>query len=252
MTHPELAMVIGAGFLSGIIKSGVGVGAGVFLLPTLALVFPAKIALAIGAPLLLATDVIGLRYYWKEWMERSKLLRLLLAALPGLLVGTVLVSIIPAKEFRLVCGTYGCFYALFQLFPAFTLFVLFKKQFVRANTFLADKQVYVYGPLGGVATVVAHAGGVIWSIYLMSEQLDKRIFVGTTVIVFFLTDLYKTVAFLYIGVLSPDVLFSLLPAIPAVWVGSAIGNMANQRMRDALFRTIVLVVIFLVSLNMCF
>ena len=252
MTTLELAVVVTAGFLSGVIKNGVGVGSGVFLLPTLALVFPAKHALALGAPLLLASDLIGLRYYWKEWMERSKLVRLLLAALPGAIVGTVLVTSIPANKFKFGVGLFGSFYALFQLFPHFVPFVLFKQQFIRATSFFADKQVYFYGALGGMVSVIAHAGGLIWSIYLMSTIRDKRIFVGSTVIIFFLSDAYKTIAFLYIGVLSPDFLIAILPAIPAVWLGSAIGNLSNKRMRDAVFRTLVLAVILLVSLHLCF
>ena len=251
MTTLELAVVIIAGFLSGVIKNGVGVGGGVFLLPTLALVFPAKLALALGAPLLLASDVIGLWYYWKEWMERSKLFRLLLAAVPGILVGTVLVTIIPAREFKFGVGLFGSFYALFQLFPNFGPFVLFKKQFGRATSLFAAKQVYFYGVLGGVTSVIAHAGGLVWSIYLMSEVREKRIFVGTTVVVFLLSDAYKTVAFLYIGLLSPDSLCAILPAIPAVWMGGAVGNLVNKRMRDTLFRTLVLAVILLVSLKLC-
>jgi len=251
MTTLELAVVAIAGFLSGVIKNGVGVGGGVFLLPTLALVFPAKLALALGAPLLLASDVIGLRYYWKEWMERDKLARLLLAAVPGILVGTVLVTSIPAREFKFGIGLFGAFYALFQLFPDFAPFVLFKRQFVRATALFAEKQVYFYGMLGGVTSVIAHAGGLVWSIYLMSAALEKRIFVGTTVVVFLLSDAYKTVAFLYIGLLSPDLLFAVLPAIPAVWIGGAVGNLANRRMRDTLFRTLVLTVILLVSLKLC-
>jgi uncharacterized membrane protein YfcA len=105
--------------------------------------------------------------------------------------------------------------------------------------------------LGGVTSVIAHAGGLVWSIYLMSAALEKRIFVGTTVVVFLLSDAYKTVAFLYIGLLSPDLLFAVLPAIPAVWIGGAVGNLANRRMRDTLFRTLVLTVILLVSLKLC-
>ena len=252
MTTLELTVVVIAGFLSGLIKTGVGVGGGVFLLPTLALVFPAKLALALGAPLLLASDVIGLRYYWKEWMERSKLARLMLAAVPGIIIGTVLVTTIPAKEFKFGVGLFGTFYALFQLFPRFGPFVLFKKQFVSAISFFTDKQIYFYGALGGVTTVIAHAGGLVWSIYLMSTVRDKRIFVGTTVAIFFVTDLYKTIAFLYIGLLTPDFLIAVLPAIPAVWAGSAIGNLANKRMRDTLFRTLVLTVILVVSLKLCF
>ena len=252
MSSTEIAVVIVAGFLSGIIRSGTGAGVGLFLLPTMALAFPAKIALALGAPLLLATDVFGLRYYWKEWIERSLLLRLLLAAVPGVIAGTVLVSIIPAREFMLGVGLFGSSCALFQLFPNFVPFVLFKKNFVRATSSLAEKEIYCYGSLGGVSTVIAHSGGLIWTIYLMNVVRDRRIFVGTTVIIYLITDTYKTFAFLYLGLLSPDSLFAVLPAIPAVWLGCFIGNKANRHLRDAIFRKIVLVVILLGSLKLCF
>jgi len=252
MTTLELVVVIIAGFLSGFIKNSVSVGSGVFLLPTLALVFPAKLALGLGAPLLLSSDFIGLRYYWKQWLERGKLARLMLAIVPGILVGTMLVANIPAKEFKFVVGLFGAFYALFQLFPNFGPFVLFKTQFTRAISFFEGKQVYFYGALGGLAAIIAHAGGLIWSIYFMSETRDKRIFVGTMVIICLFSDIYKTVTFLYLGLLTPDFLIAILPAIPAVWIGSAIGNLANKRIRNTLFRTLVLVVILLVSLTLFF
>jgi uncharacterized membrane protein YfcA len=252
MTVPELVVVAVAGFLSGLIKNGVGVGGGVFLLPTLALVFPAKLALALGAPLLLASDVVGLRYYWKEWTERDKLIRLMSAALPGMLAGTALVSMIPAQEFKFGIGLFGTLYALFQLFPNFPPFALFKNRFVRATSIFADKQIYFFGALGGVASVVAHAGGLVWSLYLMNAIRDKRAFVAATVFIFLFSDGYKTLAFLFLGLLTPDSLLALLPAIPAVWAGSAIGNLANKRMREAVFRTLVLAVILLVSVKLCF
>jgi len=251
MLSTEVAVVIVAGFLAGIIRSGTGTGVGLFLLPTLALVFPAKIALAFGAPLLLATDVFGLRNYWKEWIEPSHLIRLLLAATPGVITGTVLVNIIPAREFMLGVGLFGSIYALFQLFPNYAP-VHFKKTFVRAASLFAEKEIYFYGALGGVTTVIAHSGGLLWTIYLMNVVRDRRIFVGTTVIIYLITDTYKTFAFLYLGLLSPDSLFAILPAIPAVWLGCFIGNKANRHLRDAIFRKIVLVVILLGSLKLCF
>ena len=250
MSNPEVAVIIVAGFLSGIIRSGMGTGVGLFLLPTLALVFPAKIALAFGAPLLLATDVFGLRNYWKEWIEPSHLIRLLLAATPGVITGTVLVNIIPAREFMLGVGLFGSAYALFQLFPNFVP-EHFKKNLARAASLHAGKGIYCYGALGGVATVIAHSGGLIWTIYLMNAVRDRRIFVGTTVIIYLLTDTYKTFAFLYLGLLSPDSLFAVLPAIPTVWLGCFIGNKVNRHLREAIFRKLVLVVILLGSLKMC-
>jgi len=227
-----------------------GAGIGLFLLPTLALVFPAKIALAFGAPLLLATDCFGLRYYWMEWIEPSHLFRLLLATVPGIVAGTVLVSIIPAREFMIGVGLFGSIYALFQLFPNHAP-VHFKETLARAASLHAGKEIYFYGVLAGVASVIAHSGALILTMYLVNVVRDKRIFVGTLVIMGLIMDTYKVFAFLYLGLLSPDSLSAVLPAIPAVWLGCFIGNKANRHLRDAIFRKIVLVAVLLGSLKLC-
>ena len=103
LTQSDLFLAA-AGFLSGLIKTGVGVGSGLVLLPTLALVFPAKVALGLGAPMLLASDIIGLHYYWKQWLPRRELTRLFLAIIPGLFIGIVLLPMIPGRAFRIGVG----------------------------------------------------------------------------------------------------------------------------------------------------
>jgi len=241
-----------AGFFSGIIKTGVGIGSGIFLLPTLALAFPAKIALALGAPLMLASDTIGLRFYWKQWMPRHELLRIMLAAVPGLLIGALLLPIIPADGFRVAIGIFGMTYAISHLFPGFAPVRWLKNSLGGINHYLENKQIYFYGALGGAASVLAHAGGLVWSLYLMTTVKDRRIFVGTLVLMFFITNIYKTIAFWAIGLLSSQDFLAILLAVPAVWLGSAIGNVANKSMNQEFFRKLVLVVIFLVAAKICF
>ena len=248
----DICIIAVAGFCSGLIKTGVGIGSGVFLLPTLSLAFPAKTALGLGAPLMLASDIIGLRFYWKQWTSSSELLRIMLAAVPGLLVGTILLPIIPAMGFRIGVGVFGMTFALCHLFPGFAPVVLLKSSMSGINKQLEGRQIYFYGALGGIATVLAHAGGLVWSLYLMTSIKDRRIFVGTIVLMFFITNIYKTVAYVFIGTISIEELMAVLPAIPAVWAGSAIGNAANKRMNQEFFRRLVLVVVLLVSAKLCF
>ena len=190
--------IAAVGFLSGLIKTGVGVGAGIVLLPTLALAFPAKVALGLGAPMLLASDIMGLHYYWKQWLPRPQLMRLFLAIIPGLVLGVVLLPLIPGKAFRLCVGIFGTMYALSLLWPQFPVAVLLKTFFGKLNERCMasrdqnHKGAYIYGFLGGFSTVLAHAGGLVWSLYLITAAPDRRIFVGTTIILFFITNIYKS------------------------------------------------------------
>lgn len=252
MSVLEICIVALAGFCSGVIKTGVGIGAGIFLLPTLSLAFPAKTALGIGAPLLLASDVMGMHYYWKQWAAPGEILRLAAAALPGLLVGTLLLPVISSGGFRLAVGVFGMVYAVCHLFPSFVLVRLLKEALSGANRLLEGGQVYFYGALGGAATVLAHAGGLVWSLYLLTAVRDRRAFVGTIVLLFFVTNIYKVVAYVAIGTMPASFLLDMLPAVPAVWAGSALGDRINKRMDQALFRKVVLGVIFFISAKLCF
>ena len=141
----DIIIIAVVGFFSGLIKTGVGVGGGLFLLPTLALAFPAKTALGLGAPLMLVSDIIGLRYYWKQWLPRVELTRLFLAALPGLILGVLVLPLIPGGIFRMGVGVFGVLYALGLLWPRFPVAALLKKLFGGLTARHADKGAYIYG-----------------------------------------------------------------------------------------------------------
>ena len=257
MIFSNIVIISIAGFFSGVIKTGVGVGSGIFLLPTLSLAFPAKIALGLGAPMLLASDIIGLRYYWKQWLPRAELGRLFLAALPGLFLGTVLLPLIPGGVFRTCVGLFGACYALSHLWPNFPLAQVLKKIFGRLSAASAGQQsshafgAYFYGFLGGLCTVLAHAGGLVWSLYLITTTRDRRVFVGTTIILFFATNIYKTISYLYIDIISINTMLQVVPAIPMILLGSYLGNIINKKFNQILFRKIVLLFIMLISISLC-
>lgn len=257
MISSDILIIALAGFFSGLIKTGVGVGAGLFLLPTLALAFPAKTALGLGAPLMLVSDAIGLRYYWKQWLPPAELARLFLAALPGLILGIVLLPLIPAALFRTGVGVFGMLYALSLLWPPFPLAALLKKCCGGLNARGARHSdqsktgAYIYGFLGGLSTVLAHAGGLVWSLYLITAARDRRIFVGTTIILFFVTNIYKTISYVYIDILDLKALLQVVPAIPMIFLGSYFGNLINKKCDYIQFRKIVISFILVISMTLC-
>lgn len=247
----EILTIAIAGFLSGIIKTGVGVGAGIFLLPTLCLVFPAKLALGIGAPLMLASDILGLKFYWKQWLPHPALTKLMISVIPGLILGIILLPMIPGDVFRVCIGIFGTLYALNMLWKTGPLANFIRGIFGGLKERYQDKSSYFFGFLGGVATVLAHAGGIVWSLFLLDAAQNRRIFVGTTIILFFITNLYKVISYIFIDILSVNDLMMILPAIPMVFVGSWIGNIINKRFKSDIFRKIVLCIIMFLSISLC-
>ena len=137
------------------------------------------------------------------------------------------------------------------LWPQFPAAVLLRRLFGGLNARYAEEGAYIYGFLGGVSTVLAHAGGLVWSLYLITAARDRRIFVGTTIILFFVTNIYKTVSYVYIGIIGPDDLLKVIPAIPMIFLGSYLGNVINKRCNYILFRKIVLCFILFISVSLC-
>lgn len=250
MTYAEIGILVLASFLSSVIKNGVGIGSGIFLLPVLSLQFPSKIALALGAPIMLASDCIGLRNYWREWVGWREIARILVPAIPGLILGTLLIPVIPGHLFRLAVGLFGVCYALILLFPQFPAVIKIKSLFPVVTEKNSDKCAMYYGFAGGIATVLAHAGGVVWSMFLMITVRDKRVFVATIVLLFFITNIFKVISYFSIGILDLHMFFIALLTFPAIFLGSWLGNTLNKTINQFLFRKIVLVTILVVSLSL--
>ena len=110
----EYAIIAIAAIGSAVIKNGVGVGAGIFMLPFLALVLPAKFALGLGAPIMLVSDITGVVYYWKEW-DKRELLLLLPPAVLGVILGASMIKLIPNELFRFWVGVFAIGFSSYQL-----------------------------------------------------------------------------------------------------------------------------------------
>ena len=91
MESYHIIIIAIAVFGSAVIKNSVGIGAGVFLMPFLTLILPPKVALGLGAPAMLISDLVGIKNYWGEW-DNSELACLLPPAIIGVVLGGLIVQ----------------------------------------------------------------------------------------------------------------------------------------------------------------
>lgn len=247
MTSLEWTVILLATTGSALIKNSVGIGAGIFLLPVLALVLPAKVALGIGAPMMLLSDAAACRSYYKAW-DADELRLLLPSALIGIALGVFLVDIIPPEPFRKIVG------AAAGLFAGANLWQLSRPARPEQARHWSPGRGWGRGIgfLGGMASTLAHAGGIVWSVYLMQKDLTKRAFVATIVIMFFLTNIIKTVSFFFIGILDGTSLAAVLVSIPFVLAGAWAGTYINNKIPMRIFRYIVLCIIGALGLQLLF
>lgn len=248
---PGQWIIIGVAVVgSAIIKNGVGIGAGLFMLPFLALVMDSKLALAIGAPAMLISDIVGLKTYWREW-DSEELKRLVPTGLAGVILGGYMVTIIPGSWFRLGIGILSVLFAGFQLLKMIKERGQSRGKVEKASCGVRTRGfgAWIFGFLGGVASAIAHAGGMVMSMYMISTLRDKRCFVGTFIFFMFMTNIMKMLTYFKIGILTSDVALWVGGMSPLIICGGFLGNYMNQRVSQETFRTVVLVIIFVLGLR---
>lgn len=224
-----------AALLIGITKAGFGGGTGVLVTPLMVLILPAKEAVGLMLPLLSATDVVSLAYYWGKW-DRRNVLMLLPGAVVGILLGSVLLGLISDVVLKKTIGVVAC---------VFVLVSVYRERIVRSDR--GFRPGYGHGVLAGTVTglvsTLAHVGGVVTSMYLLPQRLTNRAFVGTTTAVYFLINLIKFVPYVALGLVDEGVLRQDLILMPGIVVGVLMGIWANRHLSRRVFSWIVLVLV---------
>lgn len=231
---------------SSIIKNGVGVGAGIFMLPFLALVFPPKIALGLGAPVMLIADIVGIRNYWGEWNSKELLL-LVPPALVAVVLSGFLVQIVPNNVFKIMVGAAAVLFSSQKLIQMRLDRHNPKGSVNDQPAKTSNALTIAFGFLGGAASTLIHAGGMVMSMYLINKDNDNRRFVGTFVLWFAIINFSKLFAYLHIGILESRVAVMVACLSPLILAGGFIGNYLNKKIPVRSFRVIVLMLIFCIG-----
>jgi len=249
-----LIILLLATVAAAVISNGVAIGSGIFLLPVLSLAFPAKIALGLGAPIMLASNIIGIKNYWGEWGDWRELLGFFMAAVVGIFLGSGLIQYIPNHLFKLGVGIFAISFALYQLISNSALWRRLQPGRIMSLRIsdLQDGKILgtLIGFLGGVATVVCHAGGAVWSMYFVTRKMDRRRLVSTLLLIFAFTNLLKIIAYWRIGILNIRSTLIVMALFPIIIPSSNLGNYLNKRIQPELFRTLVVLIILVAGISL--
>jgi len=247
--YAEYAIIIIAAIGSAVIKNAVGVGAGIFMLPCLSLVLPAKLALGLGAPIMLVSDISGVINYWGDW-DKKELYLLLPPALLGVILGALMIKAIPNELFRLWIGFFAILFSSYQLMKLSSLRMEITTKWL-VDVFRFRKAFAIlFGFMSGVASSVIHAGGLVMSLYLIGRSKSSRAFVGTFVLFFVLMNFLKVIVYWQIEILSWELLLLTLIISPLMIFGGFWGSYLNKRVSQKAFTVAVLSVIWLIGVKM--
>lgn len=200
---------------AGISKSGFGSGAAFAASSILAIVLEPGQALGIMLPLLMVMDVTALRPWWGKWHGPSVVF-LTLGALPGVALGAALYSVANADLLRLLIGAISIGFVAWQTGRSIGWIRL------RGGA-LPEWAGGVAGLVAGFTSFVSHAGGPPAAVYLLSKPLSKGQYQATTVIVFWMVNIFKVVPYAFLGIFSWETLRADLALAPFAVLGALLG-----------------------------
>ena len=109
-----------------------------------------------------------------------------------------------------------------------------------------------FGFLGGLASAVVNAGGLVLSVYMLQKRANPRVFVGTLVLFFALTNLFKIISFSAIGITDIHILILVAAFSPVIILGGVLGSFLNKKLSQEMFRLIVLIILLLLGVRLLF
>lgn len=219
-------LAVVAVLLVGISKSGFGGGLGVLAVPLLSLAIPPAQAAAILLPLLIVMDWFTVWHYRKNWHKRNLAILLPAAAL-GIALGSLFFRYLSDAHVRILVGA---------LAIAFAANYFFRRTVKPAA---ADvPRGLLWGAIAGFTSFGVHAGGPPIAFYLLPQQLDKSLFVGTTVIFFTIVNLLKVLPYALLGQFSGGNLRTSLFLAPLAPLGVWLGVVLHRRLNEKLFYTL--------------
>ncbi len=227
-----IGITCAAALVTGFLRNAVGGGIGLALTPVLTLVLPPQAVLAMIGLLLLLSDPISLWLYWRRW-DVVEARRLVPAMLVGIALGGWLVAGLSAASLRQTIGGAAL------LFGSVQLAVMLRGRPPTAAPVRPPVAMGV-GLAAGVASTVAHSGGVVLGLYLVGRPLGSAGVVATGTLAYALSDGVKVGTYAAIGWVTPPLLLATVAATPLLYLGSWLGYRLNARLpRRAFALTLV-------------
>ncbi len=253
LTSTTLIVGYIAAVLIGISKTGVP-GGGLFSCLLMLFAFQGHEMFASGAvvPLLILGDLAAVKFYRKD-CDPQLLKRLAPPVVFGLLLGSVVLCFMQNGQFKLTVGLLASSILLFE----------FVRKRLGWTTISTGKVFRVCcGTLAGLTTILGNAAGAVSAAYFSSQGLDKKSFMGTNAVFFFLVNVAKIPLMLGVTQLKSHMGFEAddsqimnittfmltLIFLPGVVVGGYLGRKFYRMIPEKFFVPFILFINFVTAI----
>ena len=236
MTEAILVAML-AFLLGGVLKGAIGAGTPVIVIPIMSIYFDVPFAVAVFAlPALVSNLWLGWSYR-HNLSDRGFLLRLVVAAGIGALLGTLLLAALPSRWLSIVVALLSLFYVGFRMAkPDWSL-----------NYGIARSLAAPAGFLAGILQGAAGISAPISVTYLHAIHLPRERFIPTISAMFATMALVQLPSLFGVGLMSWQILWiSLLACVP-LFLGMPIGAALVRRVGAKAFDRAIMVLLLVIA-----
>lgn len=245
VTEPAFYMAaVPAVILLGLSKGGFA-GLGVLGMPLMALTIPPVQAAAITLPILIVQDAFSV-WAWRRTWDRRNLAILLPGAVVGIGLAWALAARVPDRAVALVLGLISVAFALRR-------FIGRMRGAQPGEARLPGRALgWFWGAVAGFTSMIAHAGGPPFQIYVLPQRLPRDIFVGTSVVFFTSINLIKLPPYVALGQMSRENLLTSAALFPLAIASTFAGiwlvrQVSGERFYDVIYGLLLLLGLKLVG-----
>ena len=213
------------------------------LLPFWLLWLPVTTIAGLLLPQLILIDCLAIGLYWRQWQLRLTY-HLLFWAMLGMMIGSLTFVWINDAMLKLIIG---CLCILFACSHWMTPTTHHSSNSRGKLTIKILEP--VWGFACGYASFVIHLGGPFLQFYLLPKRLDKPMLVGTTALIFFIINLAKLPIYIYLGLLSNQVLSThLIIGLPLSCLGVVLGRSIQRLIPKTQFYQLIYISMALIGI----
>ena len=228
-------------FFAGIVQGATGFGSGIVLNAFWLHILEPSAAISLNIVSCLFVSALPI-YKLRKTLDFSKLKSFVVFGVIGIPTGLLILTMTDPSIFKTTVGFILVIFSIWK-FKSKDILTNFK-----SNPTLDKLIGFISGILGGFAAL----GGILPTIWVNLQRLPKNTQRGTYEPFIFITSIAAVISFYFAGFLTLDIFYNFLKAFPALMLGSWIGIKIYALINEALFRQVILGLIFLAGLVLLF
>ena len=235
------SLLLFGAFFAGLVQGATGFGSGIVLNAFWLHILEPSAAISLNIVSCLFVSALPI-YKLRKTLDFSKLKSFVFFGVIGIPTGLLILTITDPSIFKTTVGFILVIFSIWK-FKSKDILINFK-----SNPALDKLIGFISGILGGFAAL----GGILPTIWVNLQRLPKDTQRGTYEPFIFITSIAAVISFYFAGFLTLDIFYNFLKAFPALMLGSWIGIKIYALINEALFRQVILGLIFLAGLVLLF